>query len=113
MKVLLLIQYHGWEGKTVWLEGIPLEEYERISVTYSFKAGYDFALGLVNKENTGEGVYNSALSLNTNGDKRGKDVERNTVTVDIPKDVYYSRIHISSSSLNAKHYIYKIQLFKD
>lgn len=95
----------GWGNKYACISNINISQYNKISITYSFKAGYSYSFNLATSTNNIEYTLFSSEPTLVN-----KSVEKTTVTYDIPKDKEYNGITLGACSLGAKLYIYDITL---
>ena len=98
----------GWDVKWVYINDIDFSKYSKISITYSYVAGYDWALYLHTVEDEAKD-YSTVVIRESN---KYESLEKTTTICDIPKNKNYSRLALVSSSLNAKLTIYDITLIK-
>ena len=95
----------GWETTIVYINNIDFSKYSKISITYSYVAGYDWAFYLHTSESD-----NGTLLFRDS--EKYKTLAKTTTIADILKDKEYSMFSLISNSLNAKLTVYDITLIK-
>ena len=95
----------GWETTIVYINNIDFSKYSKISITYSYVAGYDWAFYLHTSESD-----NGTLLFRDS--EKYKTLAKTTTIADILKDKEYSMFSLISNSKNAKLTVYDITLMK-
>lgn len=95
----------GWDATIYTIENLNLSEYDRIKFVYSYKAGYEYNLGVMTDKDEFTRLFLS------NGFARSHSTI--TRTLDIPKDKNYTKIGLEISSLSGVLQVDEIYLIKN
>ena len=98
----------NWDVKRLYMSNINFSSYSKISITYSYTAGYGWGLYWQTAEDS---LTESSTEL-LKYSNLYENLSKRTSIKDIPKDKEYSRIYFAVSALSAKLTIYDITLIK-
>lgn len=88
---------------------IQIEEYSKMKVTFSYKAGYGWRVGFVDKNENRQYIGSSIRCEDVSSPYN--DYPRTSHVFDIPK--VDCNVSFCSSSLNGKLYVYEVLLLKE
>ncbi len=91
----------GWNDKVVYLDNLPLADYNHISFSFSFSPGYCWEIYYDNRNLYIDGVEHNASAI-----------AKNTRTYAIRKDIDLNRLTFRAGSMSGKLTIYSIVLIK-